>query len=254
MLTTICKIEIHAATVTGKGGHASRPLKGQAMAKLGKLLQRLDEKRLPVHISGAARLMIADMKSKLPFPAGAVFGLLGNRLFTDFLLNRNPKLQDTFDSLLHNTAAATIVNSGGKDNVIPSTATILIDGRLTPGSSKEEFLHELQDLLGNEVTLEVTRYQDMSAEPDMSLFPVLAGILKELDPDGNPVSLLLPGCTDGRYFNSLGIQTYGFLPMKFPDKFSFQSRIHAADECIPIDALKFGARGMFMLLERYEGC
>ncbi len=45
------------ATIRGPAGHGSLPARGGAMAKLARLLQELDKKRLPVHITSAARLM-----------------------------------------------------------------------------------------------------------------------------------------------------------------------------------------------------
>ena len=47
--------------------------------------------------------------------------------------------------------------------------------------------------------------------------------------------------TDGRFFARLGIQTYGFLPMKLPAGFDFWSTVHGADERVPVDAVEFGA-------------
>ena len=50
----------------------------------------------------------------------------------------------------------------------------------------------------------------------MSLFPTLAGILERADPGSTATPLLMPGVSDARFFARLGIQTYGFLPMKLP--------------------------------------
>ena len=46
------------ATLRGPGGHASLPMRGGASAKLGRLLQTLDQKRLPVHITDIPRQML----------------------------------------------------------------------------------------------------------------------------------------------------------------------------------------------------
>ncbi len=54
------------ATLRGRGGHGSMPLRGQAMGKMADLLQRLDRHRLPVHVTPVARQMIEDMASVLP--------------------------------------------------------------------------------------------------------------------------------------------------------------------------------------------
>jgi acetylornithine deacetylase/succinyl-diaminopimelate desuccinylase-like protein len=88
-------------------------------------------------------------------------------------------------------------------------------------------------------------------EPDMSLFDTLSGILSEADPDGIPVPLLMPAFTDARFFSRLGIQTYGFLPMKLPAGFNFNETIHAADERIPAEALSFGAEAIYKALQRF---
>ena len=85
----------------------------------------------------------------------------------------------------------------------------------------------------------------------MGLFDTLAGILREADPDGIPVPLLFPAITDARFFSRLGIQTYGFLPMKLPAGFNFSQTIHAADELIPAGALSFGADAIYKALQRF---
>ena len=51
--------------------------------------------------------------------------------------------------------------------------------------------------------------------------------------------MLLPGYTDARYISRLGIQTYGFLPMRLPRQIG-TSLVHAANERIPADTIEFG--------------
>jgi acetylornithine deacetylase/succinyl-diaminopimelate desuccinylase-like protein len=87
----------------------------------------------------------------------------------------------------------------------------------------------------------------------MGLFDELAGILKDADPEAIPIPLLLPAVSDARIFSRLGIQTYGFTPMKLPSDFNFFETIHAADERIPMDAVAFGADAIYELLNRYKG-
>ena len=63
--------------------------------------------------------------------------------------------------------------------------------------------------------------------------------------------MLQIGVTDGRFFARLGIQTYGFLPLNLPDGFEFLKLIHAADERVPADAVRFGAEAIRRAVERY---
>jgi acetylornithine deacetylase/succinyl-diaminopimelate desuccinylase-like protein len=81
---------------------------------------------------------------------------------------------------------------------------------------------------------------------------MLAEVLRELDPEAVPVPLLMGGATDQRHFARLGIEGYGYLPMKLPVGFG-QETVHAADERVPADALDFGVAALTRVLERYRG-
>ena len=241
------------ATVRGPGGHGALPLRGGAMAKLARLLGRLDRRRLPVHVTPAARRFFETMADASPFPTGTILrGLLDPRL-TDRTLALLGDKGRAFDPMLHNTVNATIVRGGAKINVIPSEVTVEMDGRLLPGYTPTDMIAELRRLVGADVEFEVIRHDPGPPEPDMGLFDTLAGILREADPDGIPVPLLFPAITDARFFARLGIQTYGFLPMKLPKDFNFNQTVHAADERIPAEALGFGADTIYEALQRFGG-
>lgn len=239
------------ATVRGPGGHGSRPMRGGAMANLARFLTALDRHRTPVHITPPARQMIEGMAATLPFPTGLVLRQLLNPALTDIVLNLMGEAGRIFEPVLRNTVNATVVRGGDKVNVIPSQIHLEMDGRLLPGFGPKDMLSELRRIVGQEVELEVKRYDPGPAEPNMGLFPLLADILREADPQGTPLPMLLPAVTDGRFFSRLGIQTYGFTPMKLPPDFSFFETIHAADERIPVEALDFGTNVIHRVLQRY---
>ena len=87
----------------------------------------------------------------------------------------------------------------------------------------------------------------------MGLFDTLADTIRAAEPESRPLPFMLSGCTDARFFYRLGIQTYGFMPMKLPEDFQFTRAIHAADERIPVDSVIFGTNLMFKLLQSYKG-
>lgn len=241
------------ATVRGPGGHGSLPMRGGAMAKLGQLLQRLDQHRLPPHIPTVTRLMIEGLATALPQPIGDRMRLLLDPQHTDATLDQLGAQGTMFDPLLHNTVNATVVRGGAKENVIPSEITVALDGRLLPGYTPDEMLAELRALAGDVAEFSAGR-SDLTppSDPDMGLFDTLATILREADPEGTPIPLLLSGITDGRYFARLGIQTYGYLPMRLSPDFPVIQLIHAADERIPVDALNFGAEAIYQAVRRFS--
>lgn len=238
------------ATFRGPSGHGSLPLRDGAMARLGRVLTTLNEKRLPVHVTPVVREMVEQMAEALPrAEATALRGLL-KPLLTDRLLSLEQL--STFDPLLHNTVNATVVRGGEKVNVIPGEVQVKLDGRLLPGYTPDDLIAELEDLLGIPLNIEVLQHDQASADPDLSLFPLLSSILREQDREAVPVPMLLPGSTDARFFSGLGIQSYGYLPMRLPADFSFMKTIHAADERVPVSALRFGEDALYKLLLRYE--
>jgi acetylornithine deacetylase/succinyl-diaminopimelate desuccinylase-like protein len=227
-------------------------MRGGAMAKLGDFLHRLDTHRLPVHITPVARQMIEIIASNLSFPKNLIFRQLLKPFLTNRILRLLGDISQYVDPLLHNTVNATIVRGGEKINVIPSEITVEMDGRLLPGFSSDDMLAELRQLIGEDVELELLRHHANSAELDMGLFNTLASVLRKADPDGIPIPMLLPAFTDACFFSRLGIQTYGFTPMKLPVGFNFFEVIHAADERIPVEAMDFGANAIYELLTRYR--
>ena len=102
--------------------------------------------------------------------------------------------------MLHNTVNATIVHGGTNINVIPSEIVLQIDGRLLPGYTPDDLMAELRKLSGAELEFELLRYDPFPAQPDMGLFPTLAGILREADPQGVPMPMLMPAISDARSF------------------------------------------------------
>lgn len=239
------------ATLRGPSGHGSMPMRGGAMGRLGRLLYRLDRRRLPVHVTPVVRSMIESIAAELPAPmATPLRGLLVPAL-SDRLLDVLGDRGRVFDPLLHNTASATVVSGGEKINVIPDEIALELDCRLLPGFAPADVFAELRALAGVEMEFEIVQHDPVAGEPDMGLFETLAGILHELDPQAKPVPLLLPGVTDGRFFSRLGIQTYGFLPMQLPEQMRFMELIHAPDERLPVAAVEFGTAAVERVLERF---
>lgn len=244
----ICSLQ---AVFRGPAGHGSRPIRGGAMAKLAAFLQKVDENRLPAHVTPVVRQIIGRISAALSEPTGSAVAALLEPGQTDAVLDALGPQAAMFDSVLHNTVSPTIVRGGSALNVIPGQVTLKLDGRLLPGMGPDDMLRELRALVGDDPELTVTNYEPGPPPPDMTHFDTLAGILQEMDPAGVPIPLMLSGVTDGRHFAKLGIQTYGFLPMNLPPDFAFMNTLHAADERIPADAVQFGAAGVFRFLQVY---
>jgi acetylornithine deacetylase/succinyl-diaminopimelate desuccinylase-like protein len=237
------------ATFRGAAGHGSLPVQGGAMLKLGKALQILDQRRLPVHVTPPVKRMIDCLADNLPGPTGGLVRRLTNPALTDVILNRLGERANLFAPMLRNTVSPTMLQASDKLNVIPSEVALGLDGRLLPGGAPEQMEAELRAILGQDFDLETLAYEPGPAEPDMDLFGRLEGILRGLDPGGIPIPFLLSGVTDARFFSQLGVQTYGFTPLKLPEDFNFISTVHAANERVPVEALEFGVQAIYQAIQ-----
>jgi acetylornithine deacetylase/succinyl-diaminopimelate desuccinylase-like protein len=238
------------ARVPGQGGHGAMIQRGGTMSRLGKFLRDLDRKRLPVHVTPPARAMIEGMANAVSRPQRDILLALLKPRLTDRVLPLLGERARTTEPLLRNTVNATIVRAGEKVNVVPAFVDVELDARALPGFGPDDVIGELQELVGDDIELELVRYDAGPPEPRLDQFETLAGIIRELDPGSIPVPLLQAGVTDARFFAQLGIQNYGFLPLKLPGDFRFTGLIHAADERVPADAIEFGAEAVFRALER----
>lgn len=240
------------ATIRGEGGHPSTVVRGAAAANLGRFLRMLDKKRLPVHVTPIVRSMVEGMAGGLATHQRLALRPALVPTLTDRVLDVFGKDGDALDPLLHNMATPTVVRGGESTNVIPTEFEVDLDGRVLPGQTPHDLVRELQAMAGKLASFELVDEEPAAnADPDLTLMPMLAEIISERQPAGTPFPMLLPGYTDARYFSQLGIQTYGFLPMKLP-KHITTALIHAPDERIPATAVEFGAECVYEAVRRYR--
>jgi acetylornithine deacetylase/succinyl-diaminopimelate desuccinylase-like protein len=239
------------ATIRGKGGHGAMVNRGGTMARLARLLRNLDRRRLPIHVTPVVREYVERIAAELSRPKRDLFLATLKPRLADGALRAMGEEGRRLEASLRHTVNATIIRASDKINVVPSTIEVELDTRALPGFAPEQVMGEVRDLIGDDVELELIRHDPGPPAPDLTLYELLAGVLRELDPEGIPVPFMQPGVTDARFFAPLGIQTYGFVPLRLPVDFDFLSVVHAADERVPVSALEFGAEAIFRALLRF---
>ncbi len=239
--------------VKGPGGHGAMIHRGGIMARLGRVLTTLDQNRLPVSVTPAAAGMIEAVANGLKDPERALVLSLLDPERADAALDRMGPRGDVFDCVLHDTVNVTVIKGGDKFNVVPSAVELIFDARILPSSSPEKLVSDLEDLVGDDVEFDPPQaMSEPLGQPDLRLLPLLEQVLIEHDREARPMPMLMVGATDGREFSRIGIQSYGFLPMNLPPEIEIFRLIHAADERIPVECLRFGADCIFDVLTRFD--
>ena len=154
-----------------------------------------------------------------------------------------------FGATISNTANPTMLEAGYKVNVIPQSASAMVDGRFLPGH-ENQLQETIKKLAGDEIEIEVLT-RDIALEVEFAgpLVKAMCDAISSEDSAGIPVPYLMSGGTDNKALHDLGIVGYGFSPLKLPKDLDFFALFHGVDERVPIDGLKFGVRVLYEFLE-----
>lgn len=248
----VCWFRMHT---DGKPGHGSIPDPHSAAIKAANAIAALGSTRLPYHATDPAKAFINGLADGLGFGKGTVMrGMLSptlEPLVYRFLSGKDPDAAYALSAVLRNTVSPTVMRSGEKVNVIPSSATVECDGRLYPGCTKEEFLAEVRTVIGDGPEIEVFQHRPGASAPiDDPIMTIMTEALLARDPDAIVVPNLLSGVTDASIWQRLGMKCYGFSPLRMPADLKFKDLVHGHDERVPIDGIAFGLRALFDALYR----
>jgi acetylornithine deacetylase/succinyl-diaminopimelate desuccinylase-like protein len=224
----------------GRAGHGSQVGTDNAVTRLCEAIARIGRHDWPVEVTPTVRRFLDGVGEILgteldPYDAEQLTEVLGTTA-------------RWVGATLRNTSNPTLLEAGYKHNVIPATATALVDTRYLPGR-EEELLAGVRELAGDRVDVEVV-HRDVALETDMSgsLPDAMVDALLAEDPGARVLPYCLSGGTDNKAFSLLGIRGFGFAPLRLPPDLDFAGMFHGIDERVPTDALRFGTRVLDRLL------
>ena len=237
----ICWFDIKSK---GHPGHGALPHDDQAIDHICLATHKLAQNRLPFHRTPLVEHFIHELARHQKFPKNLVLKNITRPVLSNFILNHllpDKERSRHFKNMLRNLATPTLLKAGYKPNVIPSEAAVTIDGRILPGHTVAEFLAEVQELIGPGFEIEVFHSEEASTtDYKNDFFNTLCSALEKHDFGCVPVPFLIPGFTDAKHYNKIGIKTFGFVPTKLPPDLNFSALYHGHNERIPMSALKFG--------------
>jgi len=228
-------------TATGTAGHGSMVNHDNAVTQLCEAVGRLGRHEFPLHATKTVRRFLDEVSD--------AFGIELDPDDLQATVSRLGSLSRIIGATLRNTANPTMLEAGYKTNVIPGTASAMVDGRFLPGF-EDAWERELDDVLGPGITREYLHY-DIALETEFegALVEAMSTALKAEDPGARPVPYTLSAGTDAKSFSRLGIRGFGFSPLRLPADLDFSGMFHGVDERVPVDALKFGTRVLDRFLD-----
>jgi acetylornithine deacetylase/succinyl-diaminopimelate desuccinylase-like protein len=245
----------HVVTVTahGPGGHASVPLAGNAILRLGRALAKLSDYKEPVQVNPTTR----EFFSRL----GAVWQNREERAAMADVASLDARRQQrgarvlgrtaVFDAVLRNGISATILQGGIRSNVIPTDAMATLNVRTLPGQSIDAVVKRLERVVNDPlVELKIaSRGTDAPASDfDSPMFAAIRESASALDSSLTTVPYLSTGATDSARLRAWGMQAFGLLP--FPLNQDDEERMHGNDERVPLASLEFGTKLVYGAIAR----
>lgn len=249
----ICWFELVAE---GEPGHGSMPHPGNAVVKIAKAVAALGDARMPHHATPVVEGFLRALAQGAPFPQGLILPLLLQPGLADQLLKVvrrvNPDQAKGLNAMLRNTTSPTVLSGGKKVNVIPSSASVKVDGRIIPGQSLQQFLDEVRAVIGPELVLNVIDHHDGTVfQSDTPLYRSICSALAQSDPGCVPVPYMIPGFTDSFAYARLGATCYGFSPVRLGPELNFTRMYHGHDERIPRAGFEWGQRVLYELVRDF---
>ncbi len=239
----------------GEAAHASFTFPHSAINQMAVALSRLRSRGLPRHLCVPARRFFQRITQTQGFLQSCVLSLLLTPSAERLVLSLMDQAQArVIYSFLHPSASPTIVTAGETENMHPSMAEVIIDGRTLPGQTFDDFRQQLQSVLGDSAEIELIEWMEpLSFPPTSELLNVIRGVLQERDPESVLLPYMNPGYTDAKHFDKIGITTYGFVPMYNDTRDVFSDMVHATNEKIQISAFSWGVETLLKIVERFCG-
>lgn len=239
----------------GTPGHGAMPHDDQAIAHLCFAAHNLSKTPLPFHKTKIVSEFISEIAKRQKFPKNFILKGITNPVLSNFILDNvmpDKEKARNFKNMMRNLATPTRLDAGYKENVIPAEASITIDGRVLPERKIADFLEEVQNIIGPNFKIEVLHQEEPCEikDYDNAFYQILKDSLQKYDPGCVPIPFLIPGYTDAKHYQKLGIKCYGFAPTKLPADLNFGKMYHGHNERLPVDAIGFGLNVMWEVVEK----
>ncbi len=249
----ICWFEL---TASGEPGHGSMPHPENAVVKIARAIDKLGRTRLPQHNTEIVEEFVRALAAGAPFPQSKLLPLMLSPTLApkllDVLEKQNRDQAIGLNAMLRNTASPTMLSGGTKVNVIPSNASVRVDGRVIPGQRIDSFIQEIQKVVGDELKITVLDQHDGTVfDTQTPLYDAICGALVAREPRAVPVPYMIPGFTDSFAYARLGATCYGFSPVKLRPDLNFTRMYHGHNERIPIDGFTWGLQVLYGLVRDF---
>jgi carboxypeptidase PM20D1 len=236
-------------TAVSAGGHSSMPPPHTAIGIIAAAVHALENDPMPASLEGPGSLLFDRLGPEMPLLMRIP---LANRWIFGGLIVSRLESSPTTNAIVRTTTAATIIEGGVKDNVLPARARAVVNFRIKPGETAQDVLAHVVRTV-NDRRVQVGLLDGSAAhDPSPNSSTTSAGFLtiertvRQVFPGTVVAPSLVVAGTDSRHYQEVAADVYRFTPFVLTDDDT--RRIHGTDERISVEGYRDCVRFYVQLL------
>jgi len=206
-------VNVHISA-RGAMGHSSMPPMHTAAGRIARAVAAIESKMRPPVMTRPVLEMIRALAPAMPLAHRVI---MANLWLLLPVFKRVWGRTQSGSAYLRTTAAPTMLLGSNAPNVLPQSASAVVNARIIHGESSASLRSHLEKAVNDRVvTFEMRQvYEPSSVSPaDSPAFNSLAGVIKALWPHAVIVPCLVTGGTDARKYEGLTDCVYRFTPVR----------------------------------------
>jgi acetylornithine deacetylase/succinyl-diaminopimelate desuccinylase-like protein len=248
------KVAVNVAVVArGTSGHASRPLKDNAVVHLSEAVAKIGAYSAPVHFTAIVRRYFEGLAAIEGDDLGKWMRALDT---TDRGEHAQKVVSDAsplWSSMMRDSISPTMLSAGVRNNVIPAEARANLNIRLLPGDTIDVLLAELTKLVNDpQIKFEVQQDAGLAAPPsslETDLYATISKVASAQFANAPVLPFMSTGATDSAQLRLHNVQAYGLVP--FPVTEADFQRMHGDDERLPLAAFDKGVDALARIVAEF---
>ena len=229
-------------------GHGSSPRTTSSVTRIVQALNTMLENPFPPRIIGPVNdyfsALSVDMDEEWAGSYANIPAAINDPNFVAKLHDARPG----HNSLIRDTCSMTRMSGSNKINVIPPTAWAELDCRILPDKPADQFISELDDLIGyTGVEIQkIMAFTPAISETNSRLYRAIDSVTQELHPGSRVLPSVSTGFTDSHFTRDLGIISYGFNPII--TNRGEHTGVHGNDEQVGEEAFRRGVGDFYAVV------
>jgi carboxypeptidase PM20D1 len=218
-------------TAERPGGHSSMPPEQTGVGILARAITKLEDKPFPATLE-FTNITFDALGYYTPL---ALRFAMANQWLTGPLVRYGLDSNQQSAASIRTTTAATMFKGSSKSNILPTSASAVVNFRILPGETWESVLQKVEDTIDDpRIDLEAFMAHNPSpvSPTDSYGYKLIEQTIRNIDNDILVAPYLVMGGTDSKYFYNSTDSVYRFLMLRMtPDS---MTGVHGIDERLKV--------------------